>query len=109
MNICMGDLQHPVSVEEEVGTPNQTGGFTRTWVPYTTIFCKVTQKGGGEPQQQDRLTNTKPTEFITRWRADIIETMRLVFRGKQYNIRSLDNLEFRNEWLIIKAEAGIPN
>lgn len=51
----------------------------------------------------------RTVEFVIRYSAcrDLTEKDRILFRGNLYNISSIDNVMYRNEYLKIKAVADI--
>lgn len=62
---------------------------------------------GTELVRADQLGATAFTDFTIRYRGDIDEMMKIVYRGTDYQIRHLDNVEEADRWLVIKAERGV--
>ena len=66
-------------------------------------------EGDGEGDQNEyRVGNVYPIDVIVRKRSDLTELMALVWRGRRYNIRSIMPFDARREFLIIRAEGGVP-
>lgn len=106
--ICSGDLRHEVSVQGEIKTDDGAGGDTITWVEKFKIMCGMRQRTAGEKLMQQDLRSHAVVVFSCRYRADILTTDKLVFGSEDYNIHSIDNLEFKNKWLVMNAERNVP-
>lgn len=105
--VCAGDLRHFVEVQERTDVPDSSGGRARTWVKFADVWCAIKQLSGKELKQYEQLNEVKMKKFVTRYYEGINEKMRLVYHNKEFNIRNVDNLEERNEWLVIMAEEGV--
>ncbi len=58
---------------------------------------------GREYFQATAVQAEKTVKFTIRFIKDITESMRILFRDKQYNITSIDNIKYRNRYMEIKA------
>jgi len=103
INICAGQMRYEALIRAETLADDGAGGSIKTWRDKFTIRCSATQKAGGEKWLQEDLRSPAHVEFTTRYRDDITEADQLVFNGEQYDIYSLDNVEFRNRWLVVKG------
>lgn len=84
------------------------GGQTTTWNAQATIFCFVDKKDGREWMQDgSRIRTFSKTMFVTWFGSDVLETDRLTFDGKWWNIRNIENIKMRNKFIRITAEAGV--
>jgi len=105
VNPC--DLNRKVELQELVTTPTDTGGFTQSWVKVADLWAKIKNTSGSELLHADQLGETAFSNFTVRYRANIDEVMRLVYRGNEYQIRHIDNIEEADLWLVIKGERGV--
>ena len=104
--VCAGDLKYPVGVQVLGKIPDGSGGYVQDWSDVFTINCKIKQSGGKEQFKHEAIEASAPVKFWTNYTSDINETHRLVFRGKNYNIRYLDDIESDMRWLEIGTERG---
>ena len=66
------------------------------------------EKSGGEFFREERLEVSARCVFVTRYRTDINETDRIVDEfGNAYNIRRVQDIEMRHEWLMITTDLGV--
>ena len=106
-----GDFRFPVEVQRPVDTPDGSGGATVAWPTHiAVVMCAVEDKAARETYKDSgtgRLEGERSTTFTTWYGQDIVITDRLVFLGRLYNIRRVDNLHNRNKFLRIEADAGV--
>lgn len=103
-----GEFRDPVIVETPTDTPNGSGGTDRTWATLMTIYCSVEYKKAWERFVDSARIRTEATWSFTTWyRPGILETMRLNWKGKIWNIRSVEDIQSRGKFLRIVAEAGV--
>ncbi len=110
MNCCditVGQLNRKVDLYKIVKESTPTGGFTQSWVKVTTLWAKIKNASGTELLRADKLGATAYSDFTIRYRSNIDETMKLVYRGTDYQIRHINNVEEADKWMIVKAERGV--
>ena len=88
-------------------TPTPTGGFTQSWVKVASLWASIKNMSGTELVHADQLGATSYSDFTIRYRSNINETMKFVYRGTDYQIRHINNLEEADKWLVVKAEKGV--
>ncbi|WP_395543273.1 phage head closure protein [Neotabrizicola sp. sgz301269] len=107
---------HPGKMNERITLQSLTrlgdsgGGSTEVWanIPSVPIvWAQVMAKAGKEGLVSDRISASMVTLFIIRNRADLDETMRIVWRGSNYNIRGIRREGHRAAYLTIEAERGV--
>lgn len=90
-----------------------SGGWSSTASP---IYAEIKPMRGREEVLAGKLSGTMPFEITLRWRSDLAEGVdRLttadrvvnVRTGETYNIRSIENPDMRNRWLLLTCEAGV--
>ena len=85
------------------------GGTLKDWfiIPATpTVWARVIAKAGQEGIVSDRVTATMVTLFHIRNRSDLDETMRIVWRGSNFNIRGIRREGHQSQYLTIEAIRG---
>lgn len=106
-DITPGMLRHTVTVQRATLSVNGSGGRSKTWATIHTIRAGAVNKGGLERVTADRVDASRRVEFTCRYSANIQEGDRIVFNGLAHNIRYIDNVEYRNRWLIINCDQGV--
>ena len=104
---CAGDLNERVVIERRVKGENTRGEVVYTWEPVfpNGLWAQVNPLRGRDffaaAQTQSEIT----TRFRLRFRTDIDETMRVVWRGRYYDIKGLP-IEIGRDWLDLMCKAG---
>lgn len=106
-DITPGMLNRKIEIYQLTKTATPTGGFTESWTLFASGWAHVKNMSGTELIRADQLGATAYSDFTIRYRGDLNETMKLVYRGTDYQIRHLNNLEEMDKWLVIKAERGV--
>ena len=105
-DIKAGDMRHRASLQRKQRAPDGAGGSVITWQEYATPWCKITPKTGSERIYLDRLNAQGLSSVLMRYRSDIDEKDKFVFRGREYQIRSIINVEERNRYTELVIEKG---
>jgi len=106
-DIMPGMLRHSVQLQALTNTPDGAGGFTTTWTTYATVRASLENISGTERIFNDRLNAETTVKATIRYNSEVKESDRLVFDGREYQIRYIDNIEFRNRWLKLTLEGGV--
>lgn len=107
-DICSGNLRIPVSIEENVQTPDGAGGFVTGWTAkINPLWTMEEEISGNEGTAQSRIETNASRVFWCRYVTGIVTTDRLVCDGENGNIRRVENVEKRNIWLRIVADFGV--
>lgn len=102
-----GMLRHTVELQSKTRTPNGAGGFDDTWSTYATVKAFMKPISGTERFHAERLDATTKNRLVMRYRSDVEAQHRVKFEGKLYNIRFVENVEFRNRWLRLDLDGGV--
>lgn len=109
--IGAADMREPVSVQRPSYVADAAGGNSTVWnTVIPLIYCRISNAGGAEPYSDsaDGRKRTRETFLFTTWyRVDIVQTDRLWYAGKPWNIVQLNDPELLHKFLVIKAEAGV--
>jgi SPP1 family predicted phage head-tail adaptor len=106
-DITPAQLNRKVDLYRLVKEATETGGFTQSWVKVTSLWAKIKNTSGTEYLRADQLGATAYSDFTIRYRSNINEMMKFVYRGTDYQIRHINNLEEADKWLVVKAEKGV--
>ena len=79
----VGKFYHRIDFYSKVSTRDIYGASSNTW-PIKTIETRgeINWKGGGKSLSNEEITYGKSMELIVRYRADIVETMRVQIDDK---------------------------
>lgn len=106
-DITAGMLKRRVSLQRKTDTPDGSGGVTVAWTQYAQPYAMIKPKQGSEKLHADRLDATGLSTVLMRYRSDVLESDKLVFRGKDYQIRSIVNIEEADRFLELTIERGV--
>ena len=110
MNCCdiyPGLLNRRISIERKTLTADSLGGFTEEWQPLAQPWAHIKPMSGRELIHADKIDATAVSRFVIRFNANLREDDRILYRGVYYNIRSLINIEERDQYTEITAERGV--
>ena len=108
-DVNSGMLREPVTFQRMTRTTDGAGGQTQTWATISGAPTRAYVKAasGSERFAHDRVEAIVKLKLTTRYTSAISEADRVLIRGRAHNIRFLNNLEFRNQWLEIGVDGGV--
>lgn len=102
------ELNERVIVQEPVETQDpMTGYITVTWESFAHLYAKAEPAVGREFEAAAAIQAERPVKFTLRWHDEIEPTMRIVWRGDNYNIRSIADIKGKRREMLIYAEGGV--
>ena len=108
-DINSGMLKEPVTFQRMTRESDGAGGQNVAWSAISgapsRAFVRVAS--GNERYVHDRVEAVVKLKLTTRYNASITEADRVLIRGRAHNIKLLNNLEFRNQWLEISVDGGV--
>ena len=107
-DITAGQLKEPVTFQRKTRTTDGAGGFTTSWPTITGTPTRARAKfaSGGERYASERVEARVSVKIVVRYFAGLLEADRVEIRGKAYNIRFINNIEFADKWLEISLDGG---
>lgn len=102
-----GKLDQRVSLESPTSASDGAGGRVDTWATIGSVWAQVFTRGGQERFSDDRDNATSMHTFRIRYRSDIDERSRIVWRGAAYNIRTVKRCSGRDLYIDLEAERGV--
>ena len=103
----IGELSKRVRFEREVRQDDGIGGYSKTWKKAFNCWAHVRPLRGGEREAADRVYADALYLCVIRFRRDVDERMRFVWDGVPYNIRSVKNSGYSEQYLEMEAERGV--
>lgn len=102
--VPIGALRHRVTLEAPVDTPDDAGGFSRSFAQVASLWARIVpvaaQDQFVEQQQEQSLSHL----VTIRWRADVRSQMRFVHRGRKLLIHSAHDPDERRRFVICRCE-----
>jgi SPP1 family predicted phage head-tail adaptor len=105
--IKAGDLRERVRLELLVDPDDGRGGQAESWALVTDLWASVLPTGGRETLEGGALTGVQGWRVRIRWRAGVSVRHRFVWRGRQLNIRSVEDPDGRRQELLAFCESGV--
>lgn len=109
MPLYSGKLRHRVTIErpDTVQDPT-TGEMVTGWATVATVWAEKRPSSAREFKQSQAGQSEIGGEFRIRYRSDVDATMRIVHKGKLYNIEGvLEDNESGQEWLTLPYSEGV--
>lgn len=110
MPLAAGRLRHRINIQQQAETQDPaTGDIVVVWVPFLNgIAAEVSPLSAREFLASQAVQSQVSARITLRYRADITAKMRIVFRGKFYNIEGIlpDNLSGL-EWMTLPVSEGV--
>lgn len=95
-----------IRIERKVSTPDAAGGEEISYTLRAEVHAAVIHQRGREAFLSAQVVPTADIEFRIRWRADVVETDRIVYEGKSYNIQYLAEMGRRRRLRIAAKLLG---
>jgi SPP1 family predicted phage head-tail adaptor len=91
VHINPGMLNRKIQIQKNIDSPDGSGGLTRQWVTVFTCWAQVSDLGGSEPYEHMQNYPHQNYHITIRYRLGISANMRVLYRGKILNIRSIQD------------------
>ncbi|WMM36572.1 putative head-tail adaptor protein [Pseudoalteromonas phage PS_L5] len=105
--ITASDLKHKIEIRRLTEVADPLGGFTTSWSLLKPKWAKVKPMSGRELIHADKIDAAAASTFTIRFDADILESDKIVFKGNDYNIRSIVDIDEESRFLSILGEKGV--
>lgn len=104
-----GRLRHRVLLQHAVKTQSSsTGAVTESWVDVATIRAEVVASSAREFVAAMATQSEVTTRITVRYRPEISNKYRILFRGKIYNIEGvLPDPDSGREYLTLPCSEGV--
>lgn len=101
--ISAGELRHRLRFETQTSTEDENGFIVTEWTTAFTVWGAARDVGGKEFFEAAAQHMENTTTFTIRARAGIDTAMRIAFRDKPYEIIAINNLDYRGDYIQIRA------
>lgn len=109
-------LRHRITLQEEIRTPDEGGGYIRSWQDVAELWAEIipyagtgnfSRGSGKERVAGGQMQAENSYRLILRYREGVTTLMRIIFDGRVFNIRSVVNVNERNEILELWIQEGV--
>lgn len=104
-----GAYRNLVTIQKYVDGFDNIGNQSHEWQDYRKAYAYVNGLSGREYWEAANVQQENTVEFVFRWKPffDMMNTKqyRLIFHDRIYNISLIDNIQFRNKTVKVKAVA----
>ncbi|MFC7515092.1 phage head closure protein [Herbaspirillum sp. GCM10030257] len=104
-----GKFNRRITIQQPAVSRGSRGGAVDTWMDWKKdIWAKVTPLSGTERRGTEHGGEVAEarTEFIIRYRPGVDETMRVLYKGKFYNIKHVKDLNDDHDILVLTCDTG---
>ena len=85
-----GKLRDIIVLQRRIEEIGDLGQLTPRWIEYAKVFCQVSYDMGSEaPKNRTEGEFEKPANFLIRYRADVKNTDRILYRNEIYTVEGL--------------------
>ncbi|SHI17842.1 phage head closure protein [Sporanaerobacter acetigenes] len=99
----IGELRHKITFQKLTTATNENGFEVEAWENYKTVWAAITNLHGREYFEAAAVQKENTVKFTIRYFKGLDTSMRILFRGTEYNIISIDNIKYKNKYIEIKA------
>ena len=100
----IGEMRERITLEMLVRIADEAGGATRSWTPVATVWARATPLSSGVDGGAERQRLRRRYEFRLRYRDDVDHETRVTFKGRAFDIVSLQTVAERNRLLVLTCE-----
>lgn len=97
------ELRHRITIQRLITEINENGFEIEQWQNYKSVWASIANLHGREYYAAAAINAENTMKFIIRYTEGIENSMRIFFKYKTYNIISIDNIKYRNQYIEIKA------
>lgn len=104
-----GAYREPVRIEKSSFTEDGIGNRLSVWSEYYKGYAYMNNLSGSEYWEAAQTQSQNTVMFVLRYHP-LLGSMstkgyRVMHRGREYNINSIDNVQYKNETIKIRATA----
>jgi len=91
-----GRAKHPIEIQQKISTPDGSGSSIESWIGFGADRAEILPISAAERIRAHEI-ETEITHLLTiRYRSGITDKMKIVFRDRTFNIKSIIDVEEAN-------------
>lgn len=94
-------LREQLTIFSQVQRVDESGNIETVWIAVATIFGKMTPVGDREITRAGRDEGFRDFQAIVRYRVDITTKTRIVWRGRNFDVQGVTNLDEQRQYLTL--------
>ena len=98
-----GKLRHYIAIEQPVEVQDEQGGISRTWAEMVHAWAEITALNASENTGQPQVRGMATHAIRTRYVASVSPEMRVVFRGRVFNITGVQDIDERGKVMVLSV------
>lgn len=98
------DYNRTITLQASAPVSDTEGGYTDAWADVATLAAKVEPLEGDEQIQAMQAGMTRPHRFTIPYRTDVSGTTRVLYDGRQFDVRSVIDPGARHWEIVIMAD-----
>ncbi|MBW8382217.1 MAG: phage head closure protein [Youngiibacter sp.] len=102
--MTIGEMRHRIKIQRIAITTNENGYEVESHEVVKTVWAKVSNLHGKEFFAAKAVQSDNTVKFTIRYISGLDQSMQILFQEKIYNITSIDNIRYRNEYIEIQAK-----
>lgn len=105
-----GSLNQRITFQRRANLSDGIGGIVATWADLATVpsvWAAVKAKTGRESLENKQIAASALYVFTVYSRSDLIEKDRIIWAGRNYNIRAILREGLNPQMMRIEAEQGV--
>ena len=99
-----GELRHRITIQAKTITQDSELNSVETWVTLATVWAAALPKDGREFYRLSTMNSEITEAFKIRYRSTVIPHMRLIHKGKTFDIIGVINTEERNREMLLTCK-----
>lgn len=103
----VGKLRHKGEIQSCTETPDSFGEPTKGWVKLYDVWCDIKPLNGTEKYVSAEKHATSTHQVIIRYSSGISPKMRLVSRGRTFEIKSAFNVNEKDRMMQLIVEEQV--
>jgi SPP1 family predicted phage head-tail adaptor len=102
--MTIGEMRHRITIQKVTISMNENGYEIEIPELVKEVWAKVSNLHGKEFFEAKAVQAENTVKFTIRYISGLDQTMQIHFQGKTYNITSIDNIKYRNDYIEIQAK-----
>jgi len=99
----IGELRHRIVIENLVLVDDNQGGFSETWQVFATVWAKIKPALKDERFYANKIEFQSIQEITIRHLDGLLDTMRIIFNGRIFQIKSSENLQEQEFYILLRC------
>jgi SPP1 family predicted phage head-tail adaptor len=101
VKLAIGKMDRRITIQQLTqGIGADYGEPTQTWSDWATVWANVYYGGGREFEQARQVNAEISAQFQIQYCSGLLQTMRILYDGKYFDIDHFDEVGRKNRWNI---------